>query len=95
MTALVRDSDGSAQSIRTAYLVGCDGGSSAVRRHLGIELAGEGNLLELRQALYRCVELVDQLPIGNGPGRGRRFYPALGNKDCRIAFIYSGRSKYL
>ena len=83
VTALVRDSDGSAQSIRTAYLVGCDGGSSAVRRELGIELAGEGNLLELRQALYRCVELVDQLPIGNGPGRGRHYHVA----DDRATFL--------
>ena len=80
---MVRNSDGSAQSIRTAYLVGCDGGSSAVRRELGIELAGEGNLLELRQALYRCDQLVDQLPIGNGPGRGRHYHVA----DDRATFL--------
>ena len=57
------------QEIRAAYLVGCDGGASTVRKELGIELAGEGNLLELRQALFRCDELFDRLPIGNGPGR--------------------------
>ncbi|MGO9698595.1 MAG: FAD-dependent monooxygenase, partial [Xanthobacteraceae bacterium] len=83
ITAQVRNSDGSAQSIRAAYLVGCDGGSSPVRRELAIELAGEGNLLELRQALYRCVELVDQLPIGNGPGRGRHYHVA----DDRATFL--------
>ncbi len=83
VTAQVRNSDGSAQSIRTGYLVGCDGGSSPVRRELGIELAGEGNLLELRQALYRCDGLVDRLPIGNGPGRGRHYHVA----DDKATFL--------
>src|SRR5271168_2339998 len=33
--ARVRNSDGSTQDLRAAYLVGCDGGSSAVRKELG------------------------------------------------------------
>ena len=41
-------------SIAGHYLVGCDGGSSSVRRQLGIKLRGDANLLQLRQALYRC-----------------------------------------
>ena len=48
------------------YLVGCDGGSSNVRRQLGIKLQGEANLLQLRQALYRCDDLFDRIPIGKG-----------------------------
>jgi len=48
------------------YLVGCDGGSSNVRRHLGIGLQGEANLLQLRQALYRCDDLFERIPIGKG-----------------------------
>lgn len=55
------DSELSAQ-----YLVGCDGGSSNVRRQLGIRLSGDANLLQLRQALYRCDELFDRIPIGKG-----------------------------
>jgi hypothetical protein len=51
-----------------------------VRRELGIGLSGEGNLLGLRQALYRCDELFDRLPIGGssglGPGRGRHYHVA-------------------
>jgi len=81
--ARVRNSDGSTQDLRAAYLVGCDGGSSAVRKELGIELAGEANLLELRQALYRCDDLFDRLPIGNGPGRGRHYHVA----DDRATFL--------
>ncbi len=48
------------------YLVGCDGGSSNVRRQLGIKLQGEANLLELRQALFRCDDLFERIPIGKG-----------------------------
>jgi 2-polyprenyl-6-methoxyphenol hydroxylase-like FAD-dependent oxidoreductase len=76
VTARVRKSDGSTQDLRASYLVGCDGGTSLVRKELGIKLAGEGNTLALRQALYRCDELFDRLPIGNGPGKGRHYHVA-------------------
>ena len=48
------------------YLAGCDGGASSVRRQLGIKLQGEANLLQLRQALYRCDDLFERIPIGKG-----------------------------
>ena len=48
------------------YLVGCDGGTSNVRRQLGIKLQGDANLLQFRQALYRCDDLFDRIPIGKG-----------------------------
>ncbi len=57
---------GRTQTISAQYLVGCDGGSSAVRKQLGIGLAGEGNLLQLRQALFRCDDLFERIPIGKG-----------------------------
>ena len=76
VTARVRSSDGGTQDLRAAYLVGCDGGTSPVRKELGIKLAGEGNLLGLRQALYRCEELFERLPLGNGPGKGRHYHVA-------------------
>jgi 2-polyprenyl-6-methoxyphenol hydroxylase-like FAD-dependent oxidoreductase len=69
--------------VRSSYLVGCDGGSSAVRKQLDIKLRGEGGLLELRQALYRCDELFDLIPIGNGPGKGRHYHVA----DDRATFL--------
>ncbi len=83
VTARVRTSGGSIQELRVSYLVGCDGGASAVRKELGIELSGEGNLLELRQALYRCDDLFDRLPIGKGPGKGRHYHVA----DDRATFL--------
>src|SRR5216683_4232962 len=76
VTAHVRTSKGPDETIRTAYLVGCDGGSSSVRRQLGIPLRGEANLAKFRQGLYRCDELYDRLPLGEGPGRGRHYLVA-------------------
>jgi 2-polyprenyl-6-methoxyphenol hydroxylase-like FAD-dependent oxidoreductase len=76
VTARVRSSDGGVEDLRAAYLVGCDGGTSPVRKELGIMLAGEGNLLGLRQALYHCEELFERLPLGNGPGKGRHYHVA-------------------
>jgi 2-polyprenyl-6-methoxyphenol hydroxylase-like FAD-dependent oxidoreductase len=64
--ALVRQSDGTVSELRASYLVGCDGGSSAVRRQLGIKLTGDANILKLRQALYRCDDLYERIPIGKG-----------------------------
>ena len=64
--ANVKHVDGAASTISTAYLVGCDGGASTVRKQLGIKLQGESNLLRLYQALYRCDDLYDRIPIGKG-----------------------------
>jgi 2-polyprenyl-6-methoxyphenol hydroxylase-like FAD-dependent oxidoreductase len=79
VTARVKTAGGT-EEIRAKYLVGCDGGASLVRKELGIELSGEGNLLTLRQALFKCDELFDRLPLANGhgkgPGRGRHYHVA-------------------
>jgi 2-polyprenyl-6-methoxyphenol hydroxylase-like FAD-dependent oxidoreductase len=83
VTAQLRNPDGSAAALRAKYLAGCDGGSSTVRQQLGIALQGEGNLLQLRQALYHCEELFDRIPIGNGPGKGRHYHVA----DDRSTFL--------
>jgi 2-polyprenyl-6-methoxyphenol hydroxylase-like FAD-dependent oxidoreductase len=64
--AEIKRADGATGTITAHYLVGCDGGASNVRRQLGIKLAGEGNILQLRQALYRCDDLFDRIPIGKG-----------------------------
>jgi 2-polyprenyl-6-methoxyphenol hydroxylase-like FAD-dependent oxidoreductase len=82
-TATVRTSDGAVSNIAAKYIVGCDGGSSAVRRQLGIQLRGEANLLELHQALYHCPDLFDMIPIGAGPGKGRHYHIA----DAQATFL--------
>src|SRR5579863_8538532 len=83
VTARVQPLGGAAEEIHAKYLVGCDGGASPVRRELGIALSGEGNLLGLRRALFRCDELFGRLPIGNGPGHGRHYHVA----DAKSTFL--------
>jgi 2-polyprenyl-6-methoxyphenol hydroxylase-like FAD-dependent oxidoreductase len=72
VTARVRTSAGTELSIRSRYLVGTDGGTSTVRKQLGIKLEGRGNLRQLHQALFRCDVLYDVVPIGHG----RHYYVA-------------------
>jgi len=76
VTTTVRTADGATEQIRSAYLVGCDGGASAVRQTLGIRLHGEANLRSFRQGLYHSEELFGKIPIGNGPGHGRHYHVA-------------------
>src|SRR5262249_15595948 len=79
VTAKLRGTGGGVTEISARYLAGCDGGASAVRKQLGIGLTGEGNLLELRQGLYRCDGLYERIPIG----KGRHYHVA----DSRHTFL--------
>jgi len=82
VTARVSGADGETSKIRASYLVGCDGGTSQVRKQLGIELRGE-NLSQMRQALFRCDALFDRIPIGAGPTHGRHYHVA----DDKATFL--------
>jgi 2-polyprenyl-6-methoxyphenol hydroxylase-like FAD-dependent oxidoreductase len=64
--------DGDERSIAAKYLVGCDGGSSTVRKQAGVHLQGQGSIRTLRQALFYCPELYARLPYG----KGRHFHVA-------------------
>jgi 2-polyprenyl-6-methoxyphenol hydroxylase-like FAD-dependent oxidoreductase len=77
--ARVRSSGDPDSEIRADYLVGCDGGASFVRKQLDIALSGEANLLALRQALYRCDDLYQRIPIG----KGRHYHVA----DAQSTFL--------
>ena len=79
VTATVRTADGAVETIRAAYMAGCDGGASLVRRQLGIALKGDANILQLRQALYYCEDLYERIPIG----KGRHYHVA----DGRATFL--------
>ena len=87
--ATIRQADGTAARLRSDYLVGCDGGGSRVRKQLGIRMRGEGDIERFRQGLYRCEELFDRLPLGDGPGRGRHYLVA----DEHATFLIMQDSK--
>jgi 2-polyprenyl-6-methoxyphenol hydroxylase-like FAD-dependent oxidoreductase len=60
-----RTTTGERVTIRSDYLVGCDGGASAVRRQLGFALEGE-TLNTMWQALFHCEELWDRVVVPRG-----------------------------
>jgi 2-polyprenyl-6-methoxyphenol hydroxylase-like FAD-dependent oxidoreductase len=74
VTAVVQANDAAQETICASYLAACDGGSSTVRKQLGIPLQGEGNIRKLRQALFRCDDLYERIPMG----KGRHYHIAEG-----------------
>jgi hypothetical protein len=70
---------GKTSTITANYLIGCDGGASNVRKQLGFSLEGEGNILQLRQALYYCEDLFERIAIGKG-----RHYHVVDNQATQL-----------
>jgi 2-polyprenyl-6-methoxyphenol hydroxylase-like FAD-dependent oxidoreductase len=70
---------GRTSRVTAKYMVGCDGGTSAIRKQLDIQLSGEGNILQLRQALYRCDDLFERIAIGKG-----RHYHVADNQATQL-----------
>jgi 2-polyprenyl-6-methoxyphenol hydroxylase-like FAD-dependent oxidoreductase len=66
VTAQIEREDGSQDTIRARYLAGCDGGSSTVRKGLGIELEGRGGIAQVRQIFFRSDDFYDKCTIGAG-----------------------------
>ena len=79
VTAVMQNGVG--RSARSAYLVGCDGGTSTVRKRLGIKLEGRGGIRATRQVFFRSEQLYDLIPIG----KGRHYYVA-DNKGAPSSF---------
>lgn len=80
VTATVKNLAGATSTISAAYLVGCDGGASVVRKQLGIKLSGnEDRMLQLRQSLHYCEGLFDRIPIGKG-----RHYHVADNRATQL-----------
>ncbi len=66
VTARIRTTAGTDLTVRSTYLIGCDGGTSTVRKQLGVTLDGRGNFRTLHQALFQCDNFYDAVPIGHG-----------------------------
>jgi 2-polyprenyl-6-methoxyphenol hydroxylase-like FAD-dependent oxidoreductase len=86
VTATLQNLDGTEEIVRAGYLVGCDGGTSTVRKKLGIKLEGQGSIVEQRQLSFRSEELYDRIPIG----KGRHYYVA--DMDGSV-FVVQGSRK--
>lgn len=62
ITGVSPSPDGSEETIRGTYLVGCDGGSSTVRKKLGIKLEGQGGIQDVCQVIFGSRDLYRQDP---------------------------------
>ena len=75
--------------VRAKYLVGCDGGSSTVRKQIGMRLEGQGRIRQIHQTFFRSNELFDAISIG----KGRHYYFPTGTvvqDDLRHFMIGKG-----
>jgi len=79
---------GARQELRASYLVGCDGGTSTVRKKAGIRLEGKGRIRALVQVIFRSDELYGKIVTGRG--RHYNFVDANGStliaQGCRTEF---------
>jgi 2-polyprenyl-6-methoxyphenol hydroxylase-like FAD-dependent oxidoreductase len=53
VTVTLRTAEGETEQVRCRYLVGCDGGGSAVRRCLGISLGGQPHVMDRYMTHFR------------------------------------------
>ena len=77
VTVQARTVDGREESLRCDYLAGCDGGTSTVRKKLGIRLEGRGGIRDLVQVIFRSDTLYER--IVTGKGRHYQFADAAGS----------------
>lgn len=82
-------------TVRSRFLVGCDGGRSTVREALGIEMQGKGVLTHTTNVIFRCPEfntLHDKAPgyrymfVGSG-GVWGTIVAINGNDQWRMSII--------
>src|ERR1700733_7154064 len=66
VSVAARAFDGTEQTLRARYLVGCDGGSSTVRKKHGIQLEGRGGIQDVCQVIFGSKDLFERIPIGKG-----------------------------
>ena len=88
VTVQARTVDGRDETFRTQYLVGSDGGTSRVRKALGIKLDGLGRIRNLVQVIFKSDELYGRIKTGHG--RHYNFVDKNGSslvaQGCRTEF---------
>ena len=74
---LTDQTTGATRTVRTRYLVGCDGPAGAIREQLGIRLEGRGTLANSLNLYFRSAEL----PAFHDKGWAR-FYRVIDETGC-------------
>jgi 2-polyprenyl-6-methoxyphenol hydroxylase-like FAD-dependent oxidoreductase len=91
VTGTARSLDGGERvSVRSRYLVGCDGGRSTVRHGIGAELAGIPVVQRVQSTYFRAPALIDLLP-----GEKAWMYLAFNPRRCGTMMSIDGRERWL
>jgi 2-polyprenyl-6-methoxyphenol hydroxylase-like FAD-dependent oxidoreductase len=86
----VEDQTWGRHTVRAKYLVGCDGGSSAIRKAIGAQLVGTPVIQRVQSTLVRCPDLLDLMP--GEPAWG---YYAVNPRRCGTVFAVDGEELFL
>ena len=87
----LRDLDsGSEYALRTRYLVGCDGGSSTVRKQMGAQLEGTAVIQRVQSTYIRAAGLKALLP-----GEPAWCYYSVNPRRCGTVFAIDGQENWL
>lgn len=101
MTGFTQDTDGvdaslvdldtqATRSIRSRYLVGCDGGSSGVRKQMGAKLEGTAVIQRVQSTFIRAPSLRALMP-----GKPAWSYYAMNPRRCGTVFAIDGIENWL
>ena len=89
--AVVRDLDSRQErTIRARYLVGCDGGSSTVRKQIGSRLEGTAVIQRVQSTFIHAPKLRAMLP-----GKPAWSYYSINPRRCGTVFAIDGDSRWL
>lgn len=91
VAARARDLDsGKQRSIECAYLVGCDGASSMVRKAIGAEFVGNPAVQRVQSTCYRAPALMKKLP-----GKPAWNYLSLNPRRCGSTMAVDGHETWI
>ncbi|MBX3610554.1 MAG: FAD-dependent oxidoreductase [Hydrogenophaga sp.] len=82
--------DGSERTVRARYLVGCDGGSSSVRKAIGAQFEGTAVIQQVQSTFIRARDLLSRLP-----GKPAWCYYAVNPRRCGTVFAIDGHETWL
>ncbi|MGA0572285.1 FAD-dependent oxidoreductase [Variovorax sp. VNK109] len=81
---------GEARTIRAKYMVGCDGGSSAVRKQIGAKLEGTAVIQRVQSTYIRAPQLRAMIP-----GKPAWSYYSVNPRRCGTMFAIDGHETWL
>jgi 2-polyprenyl-6-methoxyphenol hydroxylase-like FAD-dependent oxidoreductase len=91
VTVLLRDLDrGSVRHVRARYLIGCDGGSSTVRKAMGAQLEGTAVIQRVQSSFIRAPGLIERMR--HAPAWSHYNY---NPRRCGVVFAIDGRETWL